>query len=69
MTELRLAPHSIRSGNVVEIWHDGEFIGQITAADPGVAGVRVISKHNLEVVAQAAGVVPAVVEVHITRSR
>lgn len=67
MTELRLAPHSIRGGNVIEIWHDGEFIGQVTAAQPGVAGIRVISKHQMEVVTQATGVVPGVVEVHITR--
>jgi len=36
--------HSVLPGqNVVEIWHDGEFIGQICGADG--PGIRVASKH------------------------
>lgn len=47
-TQLRLAPHSRIDGEqVIEIWHDGEFIGQVTGADE--AGVRVITKHQMEV--------------------
>ena len=45
-TELRLAPHSINPGQqVVEVWHNGQFIGEVTGADG--PGVRVISKHPL----------------------
>ncbi len=45
-TELRLAAHSVIPGQqVVEIWHDGQFIGQVTGADG--PGVRIISKHPL----------------------
>jgi hypothetical protein len=45
-TELRLAPHSIVPGQqVVEIWYDGKFIGQVTGGDGPI--VRVISKHPL----------------------
>jgi len=43
-TELRLAPHTVIEGaNVVEIWHGGQFIGQISGAEG--PGVRVMSKH------------------------
>jgi hypothetical protein len=45
-TELRLSPHALIAGQqVVEIWHDGKFIGEVTGADG--PGVRVISKHPL----------------------
>jgi hypothetical protein len=45
-TELRTAPHTIVEGAVVvEIWHDGQFIGQVVGADG--PGVRVISKHPM----------------------
>lgn len=42
----RLAPHNILGRDVVEIHHDGEFIGQITSDD--YSGVRIISKYKLE---------------------
>jgi hypothetical protein len=33
-TELCLAPNSvIRNQSVVELWHDGQFIGTVTGAD------------------------------------
>lgn len=45
-SELRLARHTVLPGQqVVEIWHDGEFIGQVTGADG--PGVRVLSKYDL----------------------
>jgi hypothetical protein len=47
-TELRVKPHTVLIGqSVYELWHNGEFIGQVTGADG--AGVRVISKHPLTV--------------------
>jgi hypothetical protein len=43
-SELRIGRHTIRAGEpVIEIWFEGEFIGEITAAEG--PGVRVISKH------------------------
>lgn len=43
-TELRLRPHALIEGaNVVEIWHDGQFIGEITGSDHR-PGIRVLSK-------------------------
>ena len=43
-SELRLAPHQVRAGDqVVEIWYDGEFIGQLTGLEG--PGVRLISKY------------------------
>lgn len=63
-TELRIAEHSVIHGaNVVEVWHDGEFIGQVVGAD--VPGVRVITKHDVAVVTYDAG--PNIVEVQISR--
>lgn len=44
--QFRIASHTVLDRDVVEIWHNGEFIGQITSGDG--AGVRVISKHKLE---------------------
>lgn len=42
--ELRLAKHVVLLGEaVVEIWWNGEFIGQVVGADG--PGVRVISKY------------------------
>ena len=44
-TELRPAAHTVLPGQtVVEIWHDGQFIGQITGADG--AGGQVDSAHS-----------------------
>ncbi|HEX5269223.1 MAG TPA: hypothetical protein VFW33_01985 [Gemmataceae bacterium] len=46
-SELRVAKHALVPGAVVvEVWHDGQFIGQVTAADG--PGVRVLSKYELE---------------------
>ena len=46
-TELRVKAHSILPGQqVIEIWHDGKFIGTVAGA-PG-PGVRVITKHPME---------------------
>ena len=56
-TELRLAPHSTLPGHqVIELWHDGQFIGQVCGADG--PGVRVLSKHPLaaRVIADAVSV-------------
>lgn len=48
-TELRLRAHSLIPGAaVVEIWHDGQFIGQVTGAEG--PGIRVISKHAMVIV-------------------
>lgn len=45
-TELRIAKHSVLPGQcVVEIWHGGQFIGQVCGADG--PGVRVLSKHEV----------------------
>ena len=45
-TTFRLSPHSITPNeNVVELWYDGEFIGQLTGLDG--PGVRVLSKHGI----------------------
>jgi hypothetical protein len=43
-TEIRVVPHHMVPGaNVIELWYDGEFVGEITGADG--RGVRVISKY------------------------
>jgi hypothetical protein len=43
-SELRVVPHSELPGqNVIEVWHDGEFIATVTGATG--PGVRVISKY------------------------
>ena len=43
-TELRLAPHStIPGANIIEVRHNGAFIGQVTGADG--PGIRLVSKH------------------------
>jgi len=56
-SELRLAEHSVLGGQcVVEIWHDGQFVGQVCGADG--PGVRVLSKHPV-----SAQVVPGTVNV------
>lgn len=42
-TELRAVPHLVLPGQtVIELWHDGVFIGTVTGADG--PGVRVVSK-------------------------
>jgi hypothetical protein len=49
MTQLRLVPHSVLSGeHVIEIWADDDFVGQVVALDDAI-GVRVLSKHRLGV--------------------
>ena len=66
-TELRLAPHTVIEGaHVVEIWHEGQFIGQIAGAEG--PGVRVISKYPLASSIQrdpVLGVVVTVADVRI----
>lgn len=45
-TELRLTPHlEIPGATVLEIWHDGQFIGTVAGADG--PGIRVISKFSM----------------------
>jgi hypothetical protein len=65
-TELRFRPHASNSHqNVVELWHNEEFIGTITGAEG--PGVRVITKHSIQattVLEDDAGV--NVLEVEIT---
>lgn len=48
MIEFRVHKHTIRSVDVVEIWRDGHFVGQITPSENG-RGIRLISKHYLHV--------------------
>jgi hypothetical protein len=46
-TELRLLPHALVPGErVIELWHDGQFVGTVTGAD----GPGVITKHPMIVV-------------------
>ncbi|HWY85749.1 MAG TPA: hypothetical protein VNX28_03440 [Gemmataceae bacterium] len=48
-TELRLAPHSVLPvQNIIELWHNGQFIGQVTGADG--PGCWIVSKHPVTVV-------------------
>jgi hypothetical protein len=55
-TELRLRPHQVLpNATVVELWHNGDFIGQVTGADG--PGVRVISKYALTTVSTTVGVI------------
>jgi hypothetical protein len=42
MTELRIAPHTVRRCEVIEIWEEGLFIGAIYPAN---RGVRIVSKY------------------------
>lgn len=59
MVEFKLVPHAILPNRqVVELWHRGVFIGQVTSDDG--PGVRVISKYGLHVSACAAGHRPVV---------
>lgn len=47
-SELRLQPHSeLRREQVIEIWHNGEFIGAVYGADG--PGIRIVTKHQLSV--------------------
>jgi hypothetical protein len=53
-TELRLAQHSIFNessslpgANIIEIWWNGQFIGQVTGLD-NRAGIRVLSKYSIQ---------------------
>jgi hypothetical protein len=59
-TQLRLVSHSMLPGaNVVEIWYGEQFIGTVAGSDG--PGVRVLSKHPVEVVNAA----PMITEVRI----
>ncbi len=60
--ELRLSNHSVLPGQkIIEIWFDGEFVGQVAGAEG--PGIRVLSKHQLEAELRAGGV--NVVEVRV----
>jgi len=44
-TELRLSAHTVLAGEaVIELWHNGVFIGTVVGADG--PGVRVVSKYQ-----------------------
>jgi len=46
-SELKIAKHSVIAGaNIIEIWFDGKFVGQVTGADG--PGIRVLSKYSLD---------------------
>lgn len=46
-TQLRFAQHTTHPHDAVcEVWHKGDFVAQVTGGD--VAGVRVISYHDLQ---------------------
>lgn len=46
-SELRLKPNGVIPGaQIVEIWHQGQFIGEITGADG--PGVRIFSKYPVK---------------------
>lgn len=65
--ELRLRPHSVLPGHrVVELWWDGQFIGEVTGADG--SGVRVITKFPTQVI-QLDGPDGMVTEVRIDPAR
>jgi hypothetical protein len=60
-TELRHVPHSQLPGeHVLELWHDGKFIGTVAGADG--PGVRVISKHAITAEPQRAMVMEIRIE-------
>ena len=62
-SELRCVPHQTKAGvNVFEVWHNGQFIAQLTGADG--SGVRVISKHEMAATVDNSSP-PGVVEVRI----
>lgn len=47
-SQLKLVPHMLAPEQaVIEIWYDGQFIGEVTGDDG--PGVRVISKHHADV--------------------
>ncbi len=53
-TQLRLGDHEILQGqNVIELWYDGKFIGEVTGADG--PGVRITSKRLLCAVEASVG--------------
>ncbi len=46
-TELRPAKVSVQAGQtIIELWHDGHFIGTIGGADG--PGVRIVTKHGIK---------------------
>lgn len=48
-TTFRLADHTqIPNTKVVEIWYEGQFIGQLVPLNLHDAGVRIITKHAFE---------------------
>jgi hypothetical protein len=63
-SKLEPKPHAILPGeNSVEIWYQGEFIGTVTGADG--PGVRVMTKHRMDIVRSGLGETIDVIEVRI----
>lgn len=53
-SELKVCAHKAIPGHlVVEIWHDGKFVGTVAGADG--PGVRVLSRHPLTAVTEDGG--------------
>lgn len=53
-TQLRPVPHSVLPDQiVVELWHDGRFIGALYGADG--RGVRLVTKHGVEFTSEPTG--------------
>lgn len=62
-TELRLRPHLIKQGQVIEVWCDGKFIATVSAsAHVSKAAIHIISKYPMD-----ASNVDAVEFPHVTR--
>lgn len=45
-TELRVTQHLVKEGEwVIELWYDGQFVGQIAATEG--ASVQILSKYKM----------------------
>lgn len=47
--EFKIKSHTQKPGNVVELWSNGQFIGQITSGDMGDGHFRILTKHRISV--------------------
>ncbi len=66
MTSLVLRPHFERPGvNLVEIWHCGKFVGQITPSDDE-CGIRIVSKHPVSAKEEPTPVIFRTVEGYVS---